>query len=141
MVELLAEFADRRLGKGVIVAKDTPNFIANRIGTFSLVNLMRLAEQEGLTVEEVEALTGPAVGAPKTATFRLLDLVGVDIAAHVIGNIFENAPEDERRDFYRVPPFLEKMLERNWAGRQDRPRFLQEGRQGRRAKRKSWRST
>ena len=116
VVELLAEFADRCLGKGVIVAKDTPNFIANRIGTFSLVNLMQLAEQEGLTVEEVDALTGPAVGAPKTATFRLLDLVGLDTAAHVIGNIFENAPEDERRDFYRVPPFLEKMLERNWLG-------------------------
>ena len=116
VVELLAEFADRRLGKGVIVAKDTPNFIANRIGTFSLVNLMRLAEQKGLTVEEVDALTGPAVGAPKTATFRLLDLVGLDTAAHVIGNIFENAPEDEWRDFYRVPPFLEKMLERNWLG-------------------------
>ena len=116
VVELLAEFADRRLGKGVILAKDTPNFIANRIGTFSLVNLMRLAEQDGLTVEEVDALTGPAVGAPKTATFRLLDLVGLDTAAHVIGNIFENAPEDERRDFYRAPPFLEKMLERNWLG-------------------------
>ena len=116
VVDLLAEFADRRLGKGVILAKDTPNFIANRIGTFSLVNLMRLLEEEGLTVEEVDALTGPAVGAPKTATFRLLDLVGLDTAAHVIGNIFENAPEDERRDFYRVPPFLEKMLERNWLG-------------------------
>ncbi len=116
VVERLAEFADRRLGKGVIVAKDTPNFIANRIGTFSLVNLMRLVEQEGLTVEEVDALTGPAVGAPKTATFRLLDLVGLDIVAHVIGNIFENAPDDERRDFYRVPPFLQQMLQRNWLG-------------------------
>ena len=116
VVELLADFADRRLGKGVIVAKDTPNFIANRIGTFSLVNLMRLIEEEGLTVEEVDALTGPAVGAPKTATFRLLDLVGLDTAAYVIRNIFENAPEDERRDFYRVPPFLEEMLERNWLG-------------------------
>ena len=116
VVERLAEFADRRLGKGVILAKDTPNFVANRIGTFSLVNLMRLVEQEGLTVEEVDALTGPAIGAPKTATFRLLDLVGLDIVAHVIGNIFENAPDDERRDFYRVPPFLQQMLQRNWLG-------------------------
>ena len=116
VIERLAEFADQRLGKGVIVAKDTPNFIANRIGTFSLVNLMRLVEQEGLTVEEVDALTGPAVGAPKTATFRLLDLVGLDIVAQVIGNIFENAPDDERRDFYRVPPFFQQMLQRNWLG-------------------------
>ena len=123
VVELLAEFADRRLGKGVIVAKDTPNFIANRIGTFLLVNLMRLVEQEGLTVEEVDALSGPAVGAPKTATFRLLDLVGLDTAAHVIRNIFENAPEDERRDFYRVPPFLQQMLERHWLGDKTRQGF------------------
>ena len=123
VVERLAEFAEQRLGKGIILAKDTPNFIANRIGTFSLVNLMRLVEQEGLTVEEVDALTGPAVGAPKTATFRLLNLVGLDTAAHVIGNIFENAPEDERRDFYRVPPFLQQMLQRNWLGDKTRQGF------------------
>ncbi len=127
VVEAVADFADRRLGKGIIIAKDTPNFIANRIGTFSLVNLLRLMQEEGLTVEEVDALTGPAVGAPKTATFRLLDLVGLDTAAHVIRNIHQNAATDERRDFYCVPPFLEEMLKRNWIGDKAGQGFYKKG--------------
>ncbi len=116
VLNAIADFAGRRLGKGIIVAKDTPNFIANRIGTFSMVNLVRVMLEDGLTIEEVDTLTGPAVGMPRTATFRLLDLVGLDTAIHVIRNIYENAPEDERRDFYRVAPFMEEMLKRNWIG-------------------------
>ncbi len=116
VLDAISDFADRRLGKGVILAKDTPNFIANRIGTFSMVNLIRVMQEEGLTVEEVDALTGPAIGMPKTATFRLLDLVGLDTVAQVIRNIHQNAPQDERRDYYRVPPFMEEMLKRNWMG-------------------------
>ena len=116
VVDAISDFADRRLGKGVIIAKDTPNFIANRIGTFSLVNLLRAMQEEGLTVEEVDALTGPAIGMPKTATFRLLDLVGIDTAANVIRNIHHTAPGDERRGHYCVPAFMQEMLKRGWLG-------------------------
>ena len=80
----LSDFCDRRLGKGVVVAKDTPNFIANRIGTYSMLNALRLMSSLGMTVEEVDACTGPAVGWPKSATFRTADIVGLDILMHVV---------------------------------------------------------
>jgi 3-hydroxyacyl-CoA dehydrogenase len=115
-VDFLGDFLDRRLGKGVVVAKDAPNFIANRIGTFSLVNILRVMEADGYTIEEVDALTGPAMGLPRTATFRLLDLVGLDTTANVIRNLYENAQDDERREWFRVPPFMEEMLKRGWIG-------------------------
>jgi 3-hydroxyacyl-CoA dehydrogenase len=87
----VAEFCDKRLGKAVVRANDTPNFIANRIGTFQMLNAMRLMMEQGLTVEEVDALTGTALGFPKTGTFRLGDLVGVDILAHVAKNFAAQA--------------------------------------------------
>jgi len=93
----------RRLGKGVVLAKDTPNFIANRIGTFSMLNALRLMGTLGMTVEEVEACTGPAVGWPKSATFRTADIVGLDVLVHVVKNIYETAPNDESREMYKVP--------------------------------------
>ncbi len=79
VIERLSDFCDRRLGKGVVVAKDTPNFIANRVGTFSMLNALRLMSSLGLTIEEVDACTGPAVGWPKSATFRTADIVGIDV--------------------------------------------------------------
>ena len=112
----LCDFCDRRLGKGVVVAKDTPNFIANRIGTYSLLNALRLMSTLGLTVEEVDACTGPAVGWPKSATFRTADIVGLDILMHVVKNIYETAPNDESRETYKVPPFVEDMARRGWIG-------------------------
>ena len=112
----LADFCDRRLGKGVVIAKDTPNFIANRIGTFSMLNALRLMTTLELTVEEVDACTGPAVGWPKSATFRTADIVGLDVLIHVVKNIHETAPHDESRESYRVPPFVEEMAARNWLG-------------------------
>jgi 3-hydroxyacyl-CoA dehydrogenase len=112
----LCDFCDRRLGKGVVVAKDTPNFIANRIGTYSLLNALRLMSTLGLTVEEVDACTGPAVGWPKSATFRTADIVGLDILMHVVKNIYETAPNDESREAYKVPPFVEDMARRGWIG-------------------------
>jgi 3-hydroxyacyl-CoA dehydrogenase len=112
----LCDFCDRRLGKGVVVAKDTPNFIANRIGTYSLLNALRLMSTLGLTVEEVDACTGPAVGWPKSATFRTADIVGLDILMHVVKNIYETAPDDESREAYKVPPFVEDMARRGWIG-------------------------
>jgi len=112
----LADFCDRRLGKGVVVAKDTPNFIANRIGTYSMLNALRLMSTLGMTIEEVDACTGPAVGWPKSATFRTADIVGLDVLVHVVKNIYETAPHDESRETYKVPRLVEEMLKRNWLG-------------------------
>src|SRR5690242_7065081 len=116
VVEALSEFCDRRLGKGVVVAKDTPNFIANRIGTYSMLDALRLMETLGMTVEEVDACTGPAVGWPKSATFRTADLVGLDVLIHVVKNIYETAPNDESREMYKVPALVEEMAKRGWLG-------------------------
>ncbi|PYT52345.1 MAG: 3-hydroxyacyl-CoA dehydrogenase, partial [Acidobacteria bacterium] len=116
VIETLSEFCDRRLGKGVVVAKDTPNFIANRIGTFSMLNALRLMGALGMTVEEVDACTGPAVGWPKSATFRTADIVGLDVLVHVVRNIYETAPNDESREMYQVPAFVEEMTKRGWLG-------------------------
>jgi len=116
VIETLSEFCDRRLGKGVVVAKDTPNFIANRIGTFSMLNALRLMTTLGMTVEEVDACTGPAVGQPKSATFRTADIVGLDVLLHVVKNIYETVPNDESREIYKVPAFLEEMQRRGWLG-------------------------
>jgi 3-hydroxyacyl-CoA dehydrogenase len=116
VVETLSEFCDKRLGKGVVVAKDTSNFIANRIGTFSMLNALRLMGALGMTVEEVDACTGPAVGQPKSATFRTADIVGVDVLVHVVKNIYETAPNDESREMYKLPALVEEMAKRGWHG-------------------------
>jgi 3-hydroxyacyl-CoA dehydrogenase len=116
VVETLGDFCDKRLGKGVVIAKDTPNFIANRIGTFSMLNALRLMGTLGMTVEEVDACTGPAVGWPKSATFRTADIVGLDVLVHVVKNIYETAPNDESREMYKVPTLVEEMVKRGWLG-------------------------
>ena len=110
LMDEVASFADVRLGKGVVFAKDTPNFIANRIGTFSVLNVMRLMQEMDFSVEEVDALTGPAVGWPRSATFRTIDLVGLDILGHVVGNMVK---VEERAT---LPPFFKEMLARKWLG-------------------------
>ena len=124
---------DLRLGKAIVHAHDTPNFIANRIGTFSMSNAIRLMQQQGLSIEEVDTLTGSALGWPKTGTFRLGDMVGVDVMAHVAKNFSAQAERirDERAEV-ALAPFIAQMLEKKVAGRQDQTRLLQEGRQGRR---------
>jgi 3-hydroxyacyl-CoA dehydrogenase len=116
VLNTLSDFCDRRLGKGVVIAKDTPNFIANRIGTYSMLNVFRLMSQLGMTVEEVDACTGPAVGWPKSATFRTADIVGLDVLMHVVKNIYETAAHDESREAYKVPAVIEEMAKRNWLG-------------------------
>src|SRR5207245_11694489 len=88
LIDAVSHFCDVRLGKGVVLAKDTPNFIANRIGTFSVLNVMPLMQEMDLTIEDVDALTGQAVGWPRSATFRTIDLVGLDILGHVFANMF-----------------------------------------------------
>src|SRR5215471_6964046 len=113
-MDTIAHFCDLHLGKGVVYAKDTPNFIANRIGTFSILNVMRLMQEMDLSIEEVDALAGTAVGWPKTAIFRLADLVGLDVLGHVVRNAASNI-HDERGDL-TLPEFFAKMLERKWLG-------------------------
>lgn len=116
VIATLSDFCDRRLGKGVVVAKDTPNFIANRIGTFSMLNVLRLMGTLGMSVEEVDACTGPAIGQPKSATFRTADIVGLDVLVHVVKNIYESVATDESREMYRVPVLVEEMMRRGWLG-------------------------
>jgi 3-hydroxyacyl-CoA dehydrogenase len=113
-IDAIAHFSDVRLGKGVVIAKDTPNFIGNRIGTFSVLNVIRLMQEMDLTIEEVDELTGHAVGWPKSATFRTIDLVGLDILGHVVGNMTANV-HDERSDL-RLPDFFTQMIQHKWLG-------------------------
>jgi 3-hydroxyacyl-CoA dehydrogenase len=124
-IDAVSHFCDVRLGKGVVVAKDTPNFIANRIGTFSVLNVMRLMLEIDLTIEEVDALTGQAVGWPKSATFRTIDLVGLDILGHVVGNMTANV-HDERSEL-RLPDFFNQMLQRKWLGDKTKGGFYKKG--------------
>ena len=114
LIDAVSHFCDVRLGKGVVLAKDTPNFIGNRIGTFSVLNVMRLMQEMDLTIEDVDALTGQAVGWPKSATFRTIDLVGLDILGHVVGNMTQNV-HDERSDL-KLPEFFIHMLQRKMLG-------------------------
>jgi 3-hydroxyacyl-CoA dehydrogenase len=113
-IDAISHFCDVQLGKGVVMAKDTPNFIGNRIGTFSVLNVMRLMQEMGLTIEEVDALTGQAVGWPKSATFRTIDLVGLDILGHVVSNMTANV-HDERSEL-KLPDFFAQMLQKKWLG-------------------------
>jgi 3-hydroxyacyl-CoA dehydrogenase len=110
----VARFAEIHLGKSVVPAKDRPNFIANRIGAFAMLNTIRVMQQLGLTIEEVDVLTGKPMGWPKTGTFRLADMVGLDVLGSVVRNFAANT-KDERSDV-QLPTFLEQMLERKWFG-------------------------
>jgi 3-hydroxyacyl-CoA dehydrogenase len=113
-IDAISHFCDVKLGKGVVIAKDTPNFIGNRIGTFSVLNVIRLMQEMDLSIEEIDALTGQAVGWPKSATFRTIDLVGLDILGHVVSNMTANV-HDERSDL-RLPDFFQQMLQKKWLG-------------------------
>jgi 3-hydroxyacyl-CoA dehydrogenase len=106
----------RLLGKGLVRAKDTPNFIANRIGTFALLRALQLAIKDGYTVEEVDMVLGPATGRPKSAVFRTADLVGLDTLLHVAQNCHETLVDDERREVFAVPPLLAELVKRKWLG-------------------------
>jgi len=110
------EFADRRLGKGVVRTKDTPNFIGNRIGSFFGGTVAKTMVEEDLSIEEVDALTGSLIGLPNSASFRLLDLVGLDVWAFVGGNLYDAVPNDPWRDRFRLLDFQNKMIERKWLG-------------------------
>ncbi len=116
LVQFMQQFATEVLGKGVVLAKDTPNFIANRIGVFGMLSTMRRAIDEGYSVSEVDAILGPSMGRPKSAVFRTADLSGLDTSAHVADNLYENAPDDEQRETFRVPEVMREMIRRGWLG-------------------------
>src|SRR2546423_873351 len=130
-------FLDQRLGKGVVVAKDRPNFIANRIGTYGAMVTLRVLEEDGYTIEEVDKMTGPALGRPKSATFRTFDIVGLDVLAHVARNLYEAVPEDEERESYRLPEFVGRMVERRLLGDKTQGGFYQK-RKGEGGRRDIW---
>jgi 3-hydroxyacyl-CoA dehydrogenase len=116
VVDAVVSFADHHLGKGVVIAKDSPNFIGNHIALYGVVQILEQVESGAFTIEEVDAITGPALGRPKSATFRTLDLAGVDILAHVVHNLYERLPDEAARSQFVLPAFVEKMVERKMVG-------------------------
>ena len=119
----MKSFLGETLGKGVVEAKDTPNFIANRIGTFGMMQVLKTTREMHLTVEQVDAITGPVMGRPKSATFRTADLVGLDVLAAVAKTAYDRCPDDERRDIYEIPPQLATLLEKKWLGQKTKGGF------------------
>lgn len=116
IVEFLMHYGDLFLGKTTVLCKDTPAFIANRIGVFGMMAIMKVMEQLGLTVDEVDALTGPIIGRPKSATFRTADVVGIDTLVKVAKGVAENCPQDEARAIFTIPAWLDKLVENKWLG-------------------------
>ena len=116
VVDFLMEYGDVFLGKTTVHCKDTPAFIANRIGVFSIMLIFNSMEKLGLTIDEIEALTGPIIGRPKSATFRTADIVGIDTLVKVAKGVADNCPQDEARAIFNIPTWLEKMLANNWLG-------------------------
>lgn len=123
VTKTLAETCEKLLGKGIVCAKDTPNFVANRIGVYSMLFVVRAMVDQGLSIEAVDELTGPAIGHPKSATFRTADLVGIDTLFHVADNVYEGAPDDEKREMFRVPDFMDKMIEKGLLGEKTKQGF------------------
>jgi 3-hydroxyacyl-CoA dehydrogenase len=116
ILQFVADFCDRHMGKGVVPCKDTPNFIANRIGSFFGATIHKLTVEGDYTVEEVDALTGPLIGLPRSASFRLMDIVGIDVWAHVTRNLYAAVPGDPWRERYVLPAMFEQMVSRGWLG-------------------------
>ena len=116
VLEFFSTYAEQFLGKTTVIAKDTPAFIGNRIGIFSIMSLFHTVKQMGLTIEEVDKLSGPVIGRPKSATFRTVDLVGLDTLVHVANGIRENCPGDERLELFELPDFIGTMMDNKWLG-------------------------
>ena len=116
LMRFMQEFATEVLGKGVVLCKDTPNFIANRIGVYGSLSTINRALNEGYTVGEVDAILGPSMGRPRSAVFRTGDLSGLDTLAHVADNLYENVPGDEQRETFRIPEVVREIIRRGWLG-------------------------
>jgi len=117
VVAYMADFIENILGKGVVYGKDTPNFIANRIGMFSMMDTIKVMMEDKYEVDEVDAIVGRPLGRPGSAAFGTADLVGLDTFVHVANNVYETAQDDEKRDIFKIPEFIKKMVEKNWLGR------------------------
>lgn len=116
VLDFLNEYGEKFLGKTSVVAKDTPAFIGNRIGIFGIMSMFHSVKEMGLTVEEIDKLTGPVIGRPKSATFRTVDVVGLDTLVHVANGLYEGVPNDEAHDLFKLPEFISKMMENKWLG-------------------------
>lgn len=116
VLDFLFEYGSKFLGKTPVIAKDTPAFIGNRIGIFGIQSLFHLVKEMDLTIEEVDKLTGPVIGRPKSATFRTVDVVGLDTLVHVANGLYENCPNDEAHELFKLPDFINKMMENKWLG-------------------------
>ncbi len=116
VLDFLNGYGEKFLGKTSVIAKDTPAFIGNRIGIFGIQSLFHLVKEMGLTVEEVDKLTGPVIGRPKSATFRTVDVVGLDTLVHVANGIYENCPNDEEHEIFKLPAFINTLMENKWLG-------------------------
>ncbi len=116
VVDFLMHYGDLYLGKTTVLAKDTPAFIANRIGVFGIMAIFQLVDKMGLTIDEVDALTGPIIGRPKSATFRTADVVGIDTLIKVAKGVYDNCADDEQREVFQIPSWLNKVVENNWLG-------------------------
>lgn len=130
IVDFLMHYGDLYLGKTTVLCKDTPAFIANRIGVFSMMAIMRVMEQQGLTTDEIDALTGPAIGRPKSATFRTADVVGIDTLVKVAQGVAANCPNDEAKDIFTIPAWLEKMVAANMLGDKTKGGFFKMDKSG-----------
>ena len=127
LLRFMERFCTDILGKGVIRAKDTPNFIANRIGIHGMMYTMKLMVEEGLRIDEVDAIAGPPMGRPKSAIFKTADLVGIDTLAHVANTVYEACPDDEAREIFKLPPFLERMIAERKLGKKTGEGFYKRG--------------
>ncbi|UOB17819.1 3-hydroxyacyl-CoA dehydrogenase/enoyl-CoA hydratase family protein [Abyssalbus ytuae] len=116
VTDFLMMYGEKFLGKTSVLAKDTPAFIGNRIGIFGIQSLFHQVKEMGLTVEEVDKLTGPVIGRPKSATFRTVDVVGLDTLVHVANGIYENCPDDEAHELFKLPAFIQTMMDNKWLG-------------------------
>lgn len=116
ILEFMAEFGTKRLGKGIVLAKDTPNFIGNRIGIYSVVNVIKLMEKYGYDIPKIDQLTGPIMGRPKSATFRTIDMVGLDIIPHVADNIIDNIDDEAEKGEFEIPGFFNELIEMGHLG-------------------------
>lgn len=116
IISFLADFGKRVLGKSIVICKDTPAFVANRVGVFGIMDIAHLVGPLELTVEEVDKFTGPVIGHPKSATFRTSDVVGLDTLVHVANGLYENCPDDEARDLFQLPAFMDKLNQNRWLG-------------------------
>jgi 3-hydroxyacyl-CoA dehydrogenase len=116
VLEFLNEYGEKFLGKTSVVAKDTPAFIGNRIGIFSIMSLFHMVKELDMTIEEVDKLTGPVIGRPKSATFRTVDVVGLDTLVHVANGLYAGVPNDEQHDLFKLPDFIQTMMENKWLG-------------------------